>query len=78
MKDILLITCPSPWKNVDNFPEWAKDDSVRVIMNFAKKSKLISIAKNLCKRIYVFPESTDIFRLSKSEEKLFSAIFKKN
>lgn len=71
---ILLITSSSPWKNVDNFPDWARDVGVLVINNFATKSRTIEIAKILQKRIYVFPESKAIFDCSRLEEKLMSAL----
>ena len=72
---IFLVTSGTPWKK-QVFPNWINLNHIFVITNFADKLTAIRLAKDLKKRVYMYPLVTGFNRVSKEEEKLFSGILK--
>lgn len=72
---VLFVASGAPWQQED-YPEWIKDDSVCVINNFSDRLSSILLAKELRKKVYMYPTVKGNIEASKDEEKIFSAIFK--
>ncbi len=73
---ILYITSGTPWKKKIMYPHWIKDENVYIINNFAGRISTIKLAKELKKKVYLYPVVRRSLRLSKDEEKVFNAIIK--
>ena len=70
---IILIAGGAPWQK-QCFPEWIGDKTVTIIGNMAGKLNMIKLAKSLKKKVYMYPHSTSIMRLSKEEERIIQKI----
>ena len=75
--DILIyVISGSPWQQNMIYPPWIKEKNVYIINNFSNKITSIKKAKELKKRVYMYPLTRNSMGLSKEEEKVFTAIFK--
>lgn len=74
---VLYVTGGAPWQQLKEDPSWIKDDNVFVIGNFTDRITCLKLAKGLGKRVYKYPLTGGI-DVSKDEERIFYAIFKKN
>ena len=75
--DILIyVISGSPWQQNMIYPPWIKEKNVYIINNFSNKITSIKKAKELKKRVYMYPLTRNSMDLSKEEEKVFTAIFK--
>ncbi len=72
---ILFVTSATPWK-YNEYPKWIIDKSVYVINNFSNKLSSIKLAKDIQKKVYMYPIVKDFFKLTKEEERIFSTILK--
>ena len=72
---ILYITNSSPWKKRD-YPKWIKEREVFVIAIFSGKLTAIKLAKEINKRVYMYPYQRDLNRVSKEEGRVFKQCFK--
>jgi serine/threonine-protein kinase len=72
---ILFITNASPWKKRE-YPSWIKEGNVYVITNFTGKLTAIKLAKEIKKRIFMYPYQSDVSRVSKEEGRVFKQCLK--
>ena len=73
---IIYVISGRPWQQVMIYPPWIKEKNVYIINNFSNKITSIKKAKELVKRVYMYPLIKNHVDLSKEEEKVFTAIFK--
>ena len=71
---IVIITNPSPWHK-NNYPTWIKNKAVHIIGNLSSRMSCITLAKELKKRVYLYPNNTGI-QITKGEERIFQAILR--
>ncbi|MCR4831523.1 MAG: protein kinase [Pseudobutyrivibrio sp.] len=71
---IVIVMNPSPWHN-NNYPTWIKNKSVHIIGNLSSKMPCITLAKELKKRVYLYPTNTGT-QITKGEERIFQAILR--
>ncbi|MBR5635561.1 MAG: protein kinase [Pseudobutyrivibrio sp.] len=73
---IIYVIGGASWQlNMDDLPEWIKDDGVYVVVNFANRFSCVQMAKKIGKKVFKYPLAIDL-DISKDEENVFSAIFK--
>lgn len=73
---IIYVTSGAPWQQSMIYPPWIKENNVYILNNFSNKLTSIRKAKELGKRVYMYPTVKRTLDLSKDEERIFSAIFK--
>lgn len=71
---IIYVTSGTPWQLESKYPDWLKDNNVYVIDNFSNKLTTIKKAKDISKRIFMYPMVKQSLRLTKNEERVFQAI----
>ncbi len=73
---VIYITSGALWQQSSGYPAWIKDDGVYIINNFSDRISCLRLAKELKKRVYMYPTVKGTLGVTKNEEKIFSAIFK--
>ena len=73
---IIYVTSGAPWQQSMIYPPWIKENNVYILNNFSNKLTSIRKAKELGKRVYMYPTVKRTLDLSRDEERIFSAIFK--
>ena len=74
-KIIFYVVSASPWKTI-KYPAWIKDKTVYVISNFSNKLFSLKLAKDLHKKVFMYPSIKWSLNLSKEEERFFSTVLK--
>ncbi|SDB45730.1 serine/threonine protein kinase [Pseudobutyrivibrio sp. YE44] len=72
---VLYVTSGMAWQQPEEYPNWINQNGVYIINNFSDRISCCLLAKELNKKVYMYPK-TNIFGCSKEEEKVFSAILK--
>ncbi|MBQ3772761.1 MAG: hypothetical protein II833_00060 [Pseudobutyrivibrio sp.] len=72
---VIIVTGSSPWISV-SYPEWIRDKSVYVIGNMCTKLACIKLAKELKKKIYMYPQTGSANGLAKEEERIIQELLR--
>ncbi|SFH83190.1 Protein kinase domain-containing protein [Pseudobutyrivibrio sp. OR37] len=70
---IIMITGTAPWQRV-RYPKWIRDKSVLLVANMSTKIASIRLAKELKKKVYMYPPSKCSGDLSKEEERIIQTL----
>lgn len=72
---VIIVTGSAPWISV-SYPEWIRDKSVYVIGNMCTKLACIKLAKELKKKIYMYPQTVSASGLAKEEERIIQELLR--
>ena len=73
---VIFVAGGATWQQNHDYPKWIGDDGVYIINNFSDRLTSIRLARELNKKVYLYPIVKGVLDISKNEEKVFSAIFK--
>ena len=72
---VIFVTGDAPWLSV-HYPEWIRDNSVYVVGNMASRLACIKLAKELRKKVYMYPQTKSPNRLAKEEERIIQTLLR--
>lgn len=73
---VIYVISGCPWQLQAEFPPFVKEDNCIIIMNFGNRGRALSIAKELNKKVYLFPFLANPFTIGRDTEILLRKIFK--